>query len=218
MLACQIVGRALLSVSLVNPQPGHVGAGMDAWWGWVRQIILIYSWILHYLYPLQLSSFLCMACGDELDKCVVLFEVFECVFIKELFSDLVAYVSHRTLVWAELACFASSHWATKKSLNDSPGCWTHYQNCRHSGFCLCSLNVVLEGSNNLFGVTLCVAVWPRLSIVVTVSRENHRVSTFTCLDCECLSSPEKLRYTSHWDLQALKSVLLSTWRLPYRNM
>ena len=113
----------------------------------------------------------------------------------------------------KLQVLASSRKDTRKSSNVSPSCWTRLRKLRRSTDSLiCPCTYLSMAAMISVAFSRCSAVSPRLSTIVTVSREKHSVSAWTCLAFGWLSSPDRLKYASHYFFHALKSVPRSTFR------
>ena len=98
----------------------------------------------------------------------------------------------------KLQVLASSRRDTRKSSNVSPSCWTRLRNLRRSTdslICPCMYRSMAAMISVVF--RSCSVVRPRLSTIVTVSREKHSVRAWTCLAFDWLSSPDRLKYASH---------------------
>ena len=113
----------------------------------------------------------------------------------------------------KLQVLANSLKLTKKSSKDWPGSWRRWRKWR-----LLMDSFICPSTYWLIAAMICVASWrwaavsQKFSTTVTVSREKHRVSAWTCVTGSCFASPERLVYASHWALHALKSQPRSTWR------
>ena len=120
-------------------------------------------------------------------------EVLNSVSVHEPSNDLVA-----DIFLQKLHFFASSLRATRKSSNDSPSCCTRCLKLRRSTDSLscfrtyCSIADMISST-----LPRWATVMPRLSTIVTVSLEKHKVRACTCLLAGCLSRPDRLKYASH---------------------
>ena len=117
--------------------------------------------------------------------------------------------------WSEqkLQVLASSRRDTRKSSNVSPSCWTRLRKLRRSTdslICPCTYRSMAAMISVVF--CSCSVVRPRLTTIVTVSREKQSVRAWTYLAFDWPSSPDRLKYASHCAFHALKSVPRSTFR------
>ena len=113
----------------------------------------------------------------------------------------------------KLHVFASSRRDTRKSSKVSPSCCIRDRKARLSTD---SLICPLTYASIAVTISLILFRWssvrPKLSTIVRVSLEKHRVRAWTCLSSDWALRPDRLRYACHCFFQALKSVPLSTWR------
>jgi hypothetical protein len=113
----------------------------------------------------------------------------------------------------KLQVFASSRRETRKSSKVSPSCCVRDLKARLSTDSLiCPLTYASMAVTISLTLFRCSSVRPKLSTMVSVSREKHRVSAWTCFSPSWVFKPDRLKYACHCFFQALKSVPLSTWR------
>ena len=107
-----------------------------------------------------------------------------------IWSRIFFWVHSSEQKWQVLA---SSLRDMRKSSNDSPCCYVRcLKFLRSTDSLIWPSTYCCMASTMVLTLPLCSVVRPRLSTIVSVSREKQRVSACTCLAWGCLSSSERL--------------------------